>query len=232
MIKLFMVTVFFLMVYFIYNLTTLPTLLDNVKPLKTSEPAKESAKVCMLVSMYIGDNRREMYTKNIKHWLNDTNLDIYTVDSSGKYLDIKHPRLFQYSFKQDSAFIRYNVSVSEKVSIEKALAYFDLSAYDLIFKVTGKYFLPEFESFVKYIPKDTSLILQSRMDHARFQNTELVGFRKEHFPIISNEITDTFGFEHSLYSAVEKGNFTTYRLPELNILYKTKRGDGWLLEYL
>ena len=136
-------------------------------------------KCCIFLTMYVKNNV-ELYEKRVKRWLDDTDFDIFVVDSSGVGIKQSNERLKQYVFTQNPNFERVSVSESEKNSILNAIEYFndDFLEYDIIFKITGKYFIPNFDYVITNIPDDTDIVFQNlQITHG--QNTELIGFRPE-----------------------------------------------------
>jgi hypothetical protein len=181
--------------------------------------------------MYVKNNV-ELYEKRVKRWLDETEFDIFIVDSSGIGINQKNERLKQFVFEQDLKFNHVSVSVSEKNSILKASEYFnELLNYDIIFKITGKYFIPEFKSIIKTIPNDTDIVFQ-HLEITHGQNTELVGFKSELFIDIINEITENKTFEDVMYDIKISNKYKTYRFPMLKLDEYTNRSDGSTLVYL
>jgi len=207
----------------------------NPKPLK----------IAILLTMYIGKSKEkfEMYMKNVMEWLK-TGLDIYIVESSGFDIPFTHPLLKTFTFSQknntflpenifdvsSSNFIFNDVSLKERDSILNACNYFDFSLYDMIFKVTGKYFSDDFLDMIHYIPSDADLVLQYQtITHG--QNSEIVGFSPKIIKSICLKIDQMNHFETVLKN-IDKKKLTIYRLKKLSIKYKTKRSDGSILDYL
>jgi hypothetical protein len=139
----------------------------------------------IILGMYIGpsESRKKMYQDNVLDWLHNTPYDIYTVNSSGHILDITHDRLFEFTFKQDEThmvshqskplidvftklFIKKKDSGPtqlEKNSILKTFTHFPaLFSYDMVFKITGKYFCPDFERHYNSIPSADIIIQKKR----------------------------------------------------------------------
>lgn len=103
-------------------------------------------KTAIILTMHIGnsESKKKMYLLNILDWLNYTPFDIYTVESSGQSFYINHPRLFEFNFKQQYTILP-SVTISEKNSILHIFENFPkLFTYDIIFKITGKYFSHDF----------------------------------------------------------------------------------------
>ena len=186
-------------------------------------------KCCVLLTMYVKNNP-EIYEKRVHKWLNNTNLDIYIVDSSGIGINQKHERLRQYIFEQESEFSNYSVSVCEKNSILKAIEYFeeDFLKYNIVFKITGKYFIPDFEEIITQIPENIEVVLQ-KLTITHGQNTEIVGFKPEIIREIIEFITPDLSFEKTMYIINTLPKYKKYRLPRLKLDDYTKRSDGSIL---
>ena len=188
---------------------------------------------CILLTMYIKDDREKLYETITKKWLNNTNFDVYVVNSSGKNLNIQHPRFKCFSFKQNFNFVDKEPSFAERNSLLKALEYFknDFNNYDMIIKVTGKYFTPDLEDNIEFIPKDIDILLQNQ-NFTHCQNSELVGFKPNKINSILRGL-DNHPLEHILYTIRENNsNLKIFKLPPLSMINNAKRGDGLILKFL
>lgn len=208
---------------------------------------KNPLKCCILLTMHIGNNddRRQMYVHRVKRWLNETSLDIYTVESSGELLNIKHPRLYQYTFKQEEydpeSVEAVNKTILERNSILNAYNNFKeyFKNYDIIFKVTGKYFIPSLEKIIRHIKPDCILLFQ-HLHNTKYeeQNTEITGYHSSILYEITNSIqkikkTDYQpSYEKQIKTIQKHKTYKTYRLPPLKLEEFTQRGDGSILKYL
>jgi hypothetical protein len=203
---------------------------------------RSKKRYCILLGMYIGTKpeRRAIYENRAKKWLDNTSIDIYTVDSSGELLftsdtDKKyfnHPRLHQYTFKQKGSQVMHGPSVAEKNSMIKAFKHFkkDFEKYEIVFKITGKYFIPTFEKVVDF-PEKVDMVFQYRRD-THGQNTEVIGFSPMVFKEIVTQINDDTTIEE-LSCSIRKGKmYRTHRLPKMKLDQFTKRSDGSTLKYL
>lgn len=185
-------------------------------------------KYCILLTMYI-KNKEQLYYNIVNRWLNETSLDIYIVDSSNTGLQIIHPRLYQYKFEQGDKFVTSNPSKYEINSISKIINHFNFKKYDMIIKITGKYFIPNFESYIKTIDS-ADLILQNRTD-THGQNTELLSIKLDLIHGFINQYTGSYNnFENYVYC--KQHNYNTYRFKPLILDEYTKRSDGSILKYL
>ena len=182
--------------------------------------------------MYVKNNV-ELYEKRVKRWLDETDFDIFIVDSSGIGIKQTNERLKQYVFTQNLDFERFSVSVSEKNSILNAIEYFndDFLEYDIIFKITGKYFIPNFESVITTIPDDTDIVFQNlQITHG--QNTELVGFKPELIKDIILNISHEKSFENVISEVQFNNQYTKHRFQPLILDEYARRSDGSTLIYL
>jgi hypothetical protein len=131
----------------------------------------------LMITMYIGNDkkRQKLYEKNILDWLTYTPFNIYTVESSDTKLNIINPRLHQYTFKQTNNNL--GQSLSEKDSILRLIEkYPELESYELVFKITGRYFFSNFMSEFKNIPSNVNIVLQNAsFGRKNWENTECFG---------------------------------------------------------
>ena len=204
---------------------------DNVESIDLSY-VNSPLKCCVLLTMYIGGNkeRRDIYLHRIHRWLTNTSFDIYSVESSGEQLDIQHPRFKQFSFIQDDKF-KGQTTALERNSILKAYEHFksDFVKYDIVFKITGKYFIPSLESMTKHIKPDTELLFQ--FVHTKYaQNTEITGYKTD----ILYDITHRINFDQIYETQMSKmsDKYKTYRLFPLKLEDFTQRTNGSILTYL
>ena len=225
--------------------------LTKKKSVRKTRSIKKRKRYAILFTMYIGDtkDRRDIYENRISRWLEESkDIDLYTVDSSNNYLFFdkktntatsKHfydQRLHQFAFKQKKGFQSGNPSVPERNSIMEALEYFhkDFKKYDIVFKITGKYFIPQFDEKIRFnsIPKGTNIVLQNRRD-TNGQNSEVIGIAPSIFEKIISQIDDEITFEEVLAGLRKnKQLYKIHRLPKLKLDAFTKRSDGSTLRYL
>ena len=151
--------------------------------------------------------RRDLYTHQLKHWLNETNLQIVVVESSGyTFPDVQHERLTVISFtidkKCDSSSQYEARSLMYAMDKIKDLDFFSPCTH--ILKVTGRYFLKNVENVLSNAEQNLDLYLQYwRHDGRTWQNTEYFGIRKELLlemlePIIDIGLIENCLFHYSL----------------------------------
>ena len=215
----------------VFRITYITSSINIIPEYKVSSP-----RCAILLTTYTGsksatqqdENRIKMYMKNIHNWL-DTGLDIFIVNSSPYIFPFKHPRLKQHSFRQPDGLT--SSSLLEGNSVREAYRVFSrFSEYDYVFKITGKYYCPEFPSLIERIPADTDILLQYI---SVFQaHTEVVGARPEILLEIYREAGIHDSVESCLSDILIENKYRVYKLPKLSIKNKNNRGNGSLLEYL
>jgi hypothetical protein len=165
----------------------------------------------------------------LNRWLANTNLHIFTVDSAASpmFSHSSHDRWKTLSFDQgyigDKCY-----SKLEFEAIVRAEGYFDFSEFDIIVKITGKYFVPGLEDILSRAKP--GLILQKRHSFwVTYQNSELYAFT----PGSAKNLLAMFrkGAEQTLYDYSKFIGDAT-RFPKLQIETRYERGDGSILTWL
>lgn len=195
-------------------------------------PPISTATFAILLTTFMEEPRRGMYHTNISRWLTESPFDIYVVDSSGlETLQISHPRLRFFSFSQAKG-ITSSSSVMEADSIVRALEHFALSEhhYDLIIKVTGKYFIPNFLDYTRNIRKDTDAVFQSLFNRS-WQNSECFGMKPSLMKTTMSKIGASL-MEAYLSELHAHNEWQVFRLEYLPLDRRTPRGDGTILKHL
>lgn len=139
------------------------------------------------------EHRRELYKTQILNWLEKTSLPIFVVESSNngdflKEIADKNERLNYYVFDanelKDSSVGEIN---SLKYVLEKMKENDKYKDSTHIMKVTGRYFLDDFENKANQLEQGKDLYLQPHRDTV-YQNSEYFGIKKE----IMGEFIDKF----------------------------------------
>ena len=176
--------------------------------------------------------RLKLYTDSINKWLKYTNFDIKIVESSDYPFNQykSNPRVQVYSFKSDKTYTCKACPQTpyEAESILLAFKNMNLSRYDKIIKVTGKYFLPNFEKYVNDIPNNAEIFFQNSTSF-NMQNSEFFGCKTKFLEEIMNLIFENskkdMNFEQTLYSIKDK--YKVYRFPPIKLDSPIQRsGDG------
>lgn len=173
-----------------------------------------------------------IYTKVIHDWLYKTNIPIFVVDSSNhKYSEFSNTRLnvCSFNFPQNTSS-----TISEANSIFYALENCEeLSKYNYIIKVTGKYYIPYMSNNLSYVLDGHDLYFQQRRNFYHVtQNSEVFGFKYELGkeivePIVTGESKQLM--EQRLGEISQSGNYTYSRFFPMINFYLSKRGDGSVL---
>jgi hypothetical protein len=185
-------------------------------------------KICILLTMYCMPKRVKLYKSVARKWV-DTGLPVFIIDSYGTGLD-DVPNVTQGIFKQNQSFVHFGPSLVEKESIVQALNLLpELKSYDLIFKVTGKYYLPDFSKILDNIPRDIEIVLQNQtVTHG--QNSEIFGIKPKLMHKVLDSIDNNTTMELALFNTCKE--YKCYRMPPLIPDKKIKRGDNQSLDYL
>ena len=181
-------------------------------------------KKCLLLTCCVDakdekEKRIKWYTDSINKYIENTNLQIRVVESSGYEFPIEHERLKQCSFV--TKIDRENIAPTlvptrcEAESILKANESGILDEFDIVVKITGKYYVPELEKEISKIPDDCGIIYQQGKFSETGQNSEIFGFRKEYIPNIFENMTKSdVCFEDVIYNIHEKLNCSSYTIPK------------------
>jgi hypothetical protein len=149
----------------------------------------------------------------INKYLEKTNLHIRVVESSGYEFPIDHERFKQHTF---TSTIDKNINFptnGEIESIVKADESGILDGFDMVIKITGKYYVPELENELSKIPSDCGIVYQHGVYEENATNSEIFGCKKEYIKKIFVEIykNDTY-FEKLITNIHEKLGCTSYIL--------------------
>ena len=163
------------------------------------------------------NERKELYLTQINRWLNETNLQIVVVDSSGyKFTEIKNKRLtvinlnidnkLNSSSQYEARSIIYAVNKMEEMNMINDCTH--------ILKVTGRYFLENIEDILNNTEQELDLYLQiHRNDDLKIQQTEYYGIKKDLLipmlePIINEGLMENNLYDYSLnYNCTKIGPF-------------------------
>ena len=177
------------------------------------------------------DLKMSYYLKAIDSWLNNTNLPIFIVESSGyTFPEFKNTRLNVCSFDLQN---EPSSSQYEAKSILFAMGQFkeDLKEYTHILKVTARYYIDSntdrFENILSNL-EDVDIVLQSQVNHdIVWNNSEFFGFRNGLEHEILNHILQQGFMENAIYNFSK--NHTYARLSPMNNVYNVKRGGDGLI---
>ena len=178
---------------------------------------------------------QNLYINVIYDWLYSTDLPIFVVDSSGyKYPEFSNSRLRVCSFIYPQS---KSSTVAEANSINYALDNCtELSNYDYVIKITGKYYIPNMKGILSKTANDSDFMFQNiRSNNELVQNSEVFGFKYKLGkdivnPLVSGECNKIM--EERLGEIVTSSNYTYSRFPSMINFYSSKRGDNSILYLL
>jgi len=194
-------------------------------------------KFAIVLTMYnnkkLNPSKYEMYKKRLIKWLEESEFDIYVVNSGGTPIDINHKRLFQYNFDQYNNPIvskdMFSTTHLESISILQLLDKYDIeNKYDFVFKITGKYFIKDFINIVKCLPSDCDIAFQYSRNNYN-QNSEVVGSRASLFRLIYERcVKEPYIMEQTLNIIQRENKYKMYTLPSIPIPteLRVKRAAG------
>lgn len=196
----------------------------------------ESGGTCILLTSYANNDeeRIKWYMYAINNYLENTQLKLRLVDSSGCTFQIEESERFkQYSFVQPDDETRFKSSSQmESYAILEAEKSGLLDGFDTVFKLTCKYYLPELEKELETVPEDVGIIYQN----AGAQNSELFGFSKKLLkPIFEKVLNGDKIMEAQIHNIHEEFGVKSHRLKPLEIHCGEScpiRGDTSVLKYL
>jgi hypothetical protein len=177
--------------------------------------------------------RKKLYKQQITRWLNETNLDIFIVESSGyDFPEINHERLHKIIFKFDREYPSSSQYEAQSIlyALENIKNTPQFNNCTHILKVTGRYFLKDIEKVLNNTHQDLDLYLQKHRDtNKKWQHTEYYGIKKELFLPFLQKFKDIGLVEHILFefSNQHSGCFIG---PFPNNV--RRGGDNMLLKYL
>lgn len=188
-------------------------------------------KKCILLTCCVNsrdekDLRIKWYTHSINNYLENTNLQIRVIESSGYKFMIEHERLKQHSFNTkiepgNTSPTSLLLTQREAESILEANKSGILDGFDMIIKITGKYYVPEIETEISKIPGDCGIVYQNTNITKESWSipSEIFGFRKEYIDkifknmMLEEKNTDMY-FEKIILNIHEKMNCKNYIFPK------------------
>lgn len=170
------------------------------------------------------------YLNVIEHWLRNTKLPIFVVESSGYSFDeLRNRRLIVHSFAVDPERALKSSSQLEAESILRIVEQCKgvMSEFTHILKVTGRYYLENVSDLLARVPAGVDICLQHTHDpELKWQNSELFGFRRSLTCEIFKPVFEIGLMEHHLFVLAECYS-RQYRFPPIhNELMAARGGDG------
>jgi len=217
MYKFVLVLVIIIVLYFYFNRIQFTNTTQNTCILLTTIINTEKGDI---------NERLNMYLEVINDYLKNTELLIHVVESSGyTFPEFKNnPRIIVHSFK--STRKKGSSSILEAESILSAINNLNLSNYEYIIKITGRYYIPNLSKLVDDIPANADFLFQSKYSTGReWQNSEIFGCRIRYMNLVCDKILKySMAFEKALYLFSIDKNYTSYRFPEIKLDKPVIRG--------
>jgi len=178
-------------------------------------------------------DRLKTYLQSIKQWLKDKECYIVIVENSGykfEELDLeinKHEVIYFKESEQNEAKLlssSSDKSLHEFYSINYALKNSKIikmmKADDYIFKLTGRYYIPNFIDHLKVLKNDTEIVIQST-NHKMFYRLgircEIIGCRKYISQYLFNVNFKENRYAEMIYSSRAKNFKNIVKLPHMKI---------------
>jgi len=191
---------------------------------------KIRGRCALLLCTYNEQTRREMYHNVIRWWMNNSDFDIYIIDSSNEKMDDDiEKQCSVHHFNQVDFGVDGNTTDTELFSLQQAYSAFWTqwvrNGYDYVVKLTCKYKLLGLEHAL-YQLNDSSndIICQSRK-----RNCELIGFKASIFKELINELKDETSTKMEAKLIKVRNNRKYIHLLPLKNIARYKRANGSIL---
>jgi hypothetical protein len=193
--------------------------------------------VVLLTTSVRGDEpRRELYARQIRRWLDETEFFIFVIESSDHAFPeiAPHERLRVVSFG-----LPEGLPSSSQYEARSILHFLDAVRDDPVFagathvfKATGRYFLEGVSDELRRVAgRGADYYLQERRnDYTRWQNSEYFGIRKELLGPMVSPIVEHGLMEPRLHEASRQNGLICFLRPFPNRV--ARGGDGLVLEPL
>ena len=190
--------------------------------------------------------RINMYIEIIELWMENTNLNLTIIENSGyeftelknKYLENNKHRLEFITFtykdipEEDRKFLESKDAKGhhELYAINYSYKKSKLINDDIIFKLTGRYYIPNFENIVNNIDLNKDIFVQNTLWRGYYR-CEILGCHYQYFNQLFEYPSENDMIEEEYTKRINKiGN--KLLLPRLKLHKKTMQGVGAYLEYL
>jgi hypothetical protein len=178
------------------------------------------------------ENRKIIYSNQIKNWLTKTNMHIFVVESTGcGFPKLNHDRLTIITTnlpKMNSSSQSEAASISYALNKIKDNEHFKNCSH--ILKVTGRYFLNNIENTLKNITPNLDVYLQIHKIK-NWQNTEYYGIKKDLINPFIETVLENGLMEHKFDDFILSNNLTSQKIgPFKNNI--PRGGDNLLINLL
>jgi len=182
------------------------------------------------------EERKQMYEEIIKLWLNKTNFKIVVIENSGSNFNLeknKNLEIISFTYpEKDKILLDTYVAKGqhEMYSIQYACKNSKfIKNTDYVIKLTGRYFIPEFEKIITKLVLNQDCIRQSQI-WRKMNRCEIVGCHKNiidkifYFPLKDDMM------EQEMMNRMK--NYNILELPKMKLHKSTKQGAGGLMKEL
>ena len=203
--------------------------------------ASSPLRCCIMLTTYATPERINLYKTVLQKWLrSNLQVPIYVVDSAGQnLLRVTTGEKYTYvCFKQPADTLkRAGPSLLERASIYRLLCeHPEIAEMDMVFKVTGKYFIQGMDAIIARVPPDTDMVLQHRRAFSYYnQNTEIVGMKPFLLLKTLAQITKTTSWEKTTATEIRRcKHLKLVRLRKIHIpaKHRVQRANRSILKYL
>ena len=192
------------------------------------------------------NERIRMYLEIIRLWLDNTDPKIIVIENSG----YSFPELndLKEKFKERFKLITFdynNIQIKDKEFLEhkQAKGHHELYAinyafknsdiidkHDIIFKITGRYFIPEFKNYINNLKDENKVFVQNTVWRGYYR-CEILGCHYQYFNQLFEYPSPNDMIEEEYTKRINKID-NKFILPRLKLHKKTQQGVGTYLEYL
>ena len=192
------------------------------------------------------EERVNMYENIISLWIENTKIKIIVLENSGydfiklknKYLEDNSKRLEFITFTYDQILERDRKFLESKEAKGHHELYALNYAYrnsklindDIIFKLTGRYYIPNFENIVNNLDLNKDIFVQNTLWRGYYR-CEILGCKNKKFNELFRYPTENDMIEEEYTKRINKIG-SKLLLPMLKLHKKTMQGVGAYLEYL
>ena len=212
-------------------------------PLRRATTVRGDAPVraCIILTAYATPERISMYTNILHQWINaNVKTPIYVIDSAGLNLlanIITGQKNYTYvCFQQPTTLPQKNrPSLTERTSLERLmLERPEILQYNMCFKITCKYFVPNMDAIIARVPHGTDMVLQ--YTHTRKEeHTECIGMTPTVLQRVLQRVNKNTSLEHAVILEIKHTpDLKRFRLQPVPIPYshRVKRNNRSTLKYL
>jgi hypothetical protein len=174
-------------------------------------------------------DRIDTYNRSLSEWLK-TDFKIIVVDNSGyKYPEFKeNARFKKISYTYDSIripfgsyFIKNTKNKGDHEMLSIMYAYKNIPIfwkYNKIFKLTGRYYIPDFNKFIKKIPNTFKFYIQNNSNRCELFGTDKLYFLKLFIlPKRNEQHINLENKKKKIIEMLHEQNYNIYKFPKIPV---------------